>query len=154
MQQAIAEIRRLTGLTWEQLGEILGVSRRSVHFWASGKSLSAANEQRLLRVLDIFRSADRGDATSTRAALLRVTGGKTPFQLLVEQKFDEAISLLGTGAGRRGRPKMTELSPAARAARAPRRPDELVDALPDPVHREVRSGRAAQTVRNKQRGSS
>src|SRR4030065_864926 len=36
---AIAEIRRLTGLTWGQIAEIFDVSRRTIHFWASGKPL-------------------------------------------------------------------------------------------------------------------
>ena len=48
-RQAISELRRISGLTWEQLGELFEVSRRSVHFWASGKPLNAANEQRLMR---------------------------------------------------------------------------------------------------------
>jgi hypothetical protein len=34
--RVIAEIRHLTGLTWEQLAQVFNVSRRSVHFWASG----------------------------------------------------------------------------------------------------------------------
>ena len=76
---AVNEIRRLSGLTWEQLGELFAVSRRSAHFWASGKPLSAANEARLMQVLDIIRGADRGDARSTRAKLFQVSDGITPF---------------------------------------------------------------------------
>src|SRR6185503_7037508 len=36
---AIMEIRRLSGMTWEQLANLFEVSRRTVHFWASGKAL-------------------------------------------------------------------------------------------------------------------
>src|SRR5262245_15054918 len=32
---AVMEIRRLSGLTWEQLSALMGVARRSLHFWAS-----------------------------------------------------------------------------------------------------------------------
>ena len=31
-QRAISELRRISGLTWEQLGQLFEVSRRSVHF--------------------------------------------------------------------------------------------------------------------------
>jgi DNA-binding transcriptional regulator YiaG len=44
-QQAVNELRKLSGLTWEQLATLFNVSRRSVHFWASGQSLTSANER-------------------------------------------------------------------------------------------------------------
>ena len=39
---AIGELRRLSGLTWDQLARIFSVSRRSLHFWASGKPMTPA----------------------------------------------------------------------------------------------------------------
>jgi hypothetical protein len=36
-----------TGLTWDQLGRIFGVSRRAVHLWASGGRMNSANLERL-----------------------------------------------------------------------------------------------------------
>lgn len=149
---AIADLRLLSGLTWEQLGELFGVSRRSVHFWASGKPANAANEQRLLRVLDIVRLADRGDVASTRAALLRVTKGTSPFELLIGQRFEEALALLGRGPGRRG-VQLGKLSKEAQVARTPPSPGELVEARQDPIPREAQRVRAARTVGSKQRGS-
>lgn len=151
-RKAIAELRRISGLTWEQLGALFEVSRRSVHFWASGKPLNAANEHRLLRVLDIIRESDRGDARSTRAALFEVTDGSTPFDLLVAQRFDDARALLGHGPGRR-RAALAPLGPAAEATRTPLPPEELFDARHDRVHRDVGRARAARTVRSKRRGS-
>lgn len=148
---AVAEIRRLSGLTWEQLGELFGVSRRSAHFWASGKPLSAANEERLMQVLDIIREGYRGDARSTRAALFSVTTGTTPFKLLASERFTEARKLFGKGAERLA--ARAELSSAERAARRPLPPEEMVDALNDKVHRDVGKGRAARTVRNKRSGA-
>ncbi|WP_419950972.1 helix-turn-helix domain-containing protein [Candidatus Palauibacter sp.] len=75
---AVSELRRISGLTWEQLAELFGVSRRSVHCWASGKPLNAANHERLMRVLDVVRDADRGTAHSTRAALLEAREARPP----------------------------------------------------------------------------
>ena len=59
-RKAVSELRRISGLTWEQLAGLFGVSRRAVHFWASGKPLNATNHQRLMRVLDVVRGADVG----------------------------------------------------------------------------------------------
>ena len=38
---AIAELRRVSGLTWDQLARLVGVSRRTLHFWASGTAVMA-----------------------------------------------------------------------------------------------------------------
>lgn len=153
-REAVSELRRISGLTWEQLGQLFAVSRRSVHFWASGKPLNAENETRLLQVLDIVRTADRGDARSTRSALLDVHDGSSAFDLLVEERFDEARARLGVGGGGgRPRPVLGELSAEAKAARAPLRPEELVEAQHDRVHRDPGRARVARTVRNSPRGT-
>lgn len=149
--QAISEIRLISGLTWEQLSELFGVSRRSVHFWASGKPLNAANEARLMQTLDVIREADRGDAQSTRAALFYTRDGVTPFDLLADGQFRAARARLGKGPGRE-KIVLTELSAAAKAARKPLPPGELIDAIHDTVHRDASKGRAARTARNNRRG--
>jgi DNA-binding transcriptional regulator YiaG len=148
--RAISELRRISGLTWDQLGQLFEVSRRSVHFWASGKAMNAANLKRLMRALEVVRAADRGDARSNRAALFERTDNVAPFDLLVEQRYEEAAALLGSGRGRR-KVANVELDAASRAARMPPPPADLVDARHDRVHREVGRARAARTVRNKRR---
>lgn len=50
-----------------------------------------------------------------------------------------------------GRPVLGELSAEAKAARTPLRPEELVEALHDRVHRDPGRARAARTVRNSRR---
>ena len=66
----IGELRRLSGLTWDQLARLFGVSRRSVHFWASGKPMAPSNEEHLRRLLAVVRKVDRGSARANRAILL------------------------------------------------------------------------------------
>jgi DNA-binding transcriptional regulator YiaG len=63
-QKSINELRRLSGLTWEQLTRLFGVSRRSLHFWASGQPLSRAKEEQLNRLLGAIQFIDRGNASS------------------------------------------------------------------------------------------
>ena len=151
-RKAISELRRVSGLTWEQLGQLLGVSRRSVHFWASGKPLNASNEKRLMQVLDVVRAADRGSARSMRAALMEASQGTTPFDMLAAQRFEDARLVLGQGHARFV-PALAGLSEKARAARRPLPPEELYDAKSERVHREPGRGRAARTVRDTRRGS-
>jgi len=152
-QQAIAELRRISGLTWEQLAELFGVSRRSVHFWASGHPLSANNEERLRQALAVIRAMDRGFAMSNRAALLEGQPGGRALDLLKQQRFGEAGRLLGKGVGRVSR-NLPGLSKQALAEREPLPPDVLVDAHEEPVHRETGRSRPAKTKRGKRRGDS
>jgi len=136
---AIAELRRLSGLTWDQLARLFAVSRRSLHFWASGKPLTPANEERLNRMLATIRKIDRGSAGANRAALLGAsTGGQIPFDMLVEGRYEPVVALTGLG-GVPPRPVRPRLSKAAQAARTPPAPEQLVDALHDRVH--VEKGR-------------
>ena len=148
----VVELRRLSGLTWEQIGELFGVSRRSIHFWASGKALSAGNETRLLRILDVVRRGSRATASQTRLALLEPTYGISPFDLLVELKFQEAGDRLGLHAAMPSR-SVVPLSAEARLERIPLSPEELVDAQHERVHRDVGISRAARTARAGGRGS-
>ena len=150
-RKAVSELRRISGLTWEQLAGLFRVSRRSVHFWASGKPLNATNHQRLMRVLDVVRGADRGTARSTRAALLDARDGTTAFELLAAQRFREARVALGRGRTS-AFPVLAPLSAAARSARRPLPPEELYDAKSDRVHQEPGRARAARTARDQRRG--
>lgn len=147
-EENISEIRRLTGLTWEDLARILGVARRSLHFWASGKPTNAPNEERPQRMLAVIRQVDRGATDTNRAMLLREHDGVLPIDLLTKARFDEFLALVGKGPGR-SRIELTPLFAETLAARKPPAPEQLVDALHDHIHRDVGRGRAARTVRNK-----
>lgn len=147
----IMELRRLTGFTWDQLARLFGVARRSLHFWASGKPLNAANEEKLARLLAAIRKIDRGSSSENRALLLRDHQGRIPFDLLVEEQFDKVVEMVGAGPGRApaARPP---LSPEAQQARRPQPPEELAGALQDRVHVErgrLLSATPIKTDRNK-----
>jgi len=148
---AIMELRRISGFTWEQLTRLFGVTRRSLHFWASGKPISAANEEHLQHLLATVRSVDRGDAGENRSLLLgALPDGMIPFDLLVAKEYDKVLERLGPGTVR-ARPRVTMLSNYARTFRTPRRPNEMVGALQDSVH--IQKGRllSATAIRTKRR---
>ena len=142
----IAELRRLTAFTWDQLARLFSVSRRSLHFWASGKAMTQSNEEHLQRLLAVVRKVDRGSASANRAALLAVReDGSIPFDLLASQQYGRVAELLGSGEFRRL--DVPRPSAEAMAARTPRPPEELVGALQDRIHREMGTARAAKSVR-------
>jgi transcriptional regulator with XRE-family HTH domain len=128
--EAVLEVRRRSGLTWEQLASLFGVDRRSVHLWASGRPLSARNAERLNRVLDVLRRADRGAPSATKAWLLTPTSQGIPLVLLREGRFEDIVAPGATASP----PRPAPLSEAAKRARAPRPPEELVGARHDRVH--------------------
>lgn len=143
---AIGELRRLSGLTWNQLARLFNVSRRSLHFWASGKAMAPSNQEHLQRLLAVVRKVDRGSPSINRAMLLGVRGdGNLPFDLLAAGDYESVLSLLGPGGGRRASPP--QLSEEARTARAPSSPEDLVGALQDRIHRDGGTARAAKSVR-------
>lgn len=153
IQKAIFELRRLSGLTWKQLGQLFEVPRCSIHFWDSGKAMYSVNEKRLIQVLNVIRYIDRGSARSTHTALFEANEDMTPFDMLVKQRFHEVCTILGQG---KPRPIfiLTELSDEAKAARKPLSPIELLGTKSDRIHYESSRARAARTVRSKRRGNS
>ncbi len=148
--RAVSDIRRISGLTWEELGRLFGVSRRSVHFWASGKPLRADNEVFLQKLLVFFLRIDRGSARDNRSAIFQACDGRTPFDLISEEKFSEAENILGRGAGRKEL-QASRLDRAEKLLRLPLPPEQLIDVMNDRIHRPLEKGRAVQTARIKRR---
>lgn len=148
-RKAISQLRRLSGLTWDQLAYLFAVSRRSVHLWMSGKPMNAANEERLHKILPLLKEVDRGNADENRKLLLTPTEGEQrPIDLLAKEEFEKVREMLGAGDGRR-RSMLTPLSASAWEARLPPKPEQLVDARHEPVHKELGVARVARTKRNK-----
>ena len=142
---SIGELHRRSGFTWDQLARVFNVSRRSLHFWASGKPMAPSNEEHLQRLLSVVRKIDRGSASANRAALLGVRqDGSIPFDLLAAGDYERVLALLGQGERRRA--ALPKLSAEVRAARAPRPPEELVGALQDRIHPTSGRLRAAKVI--------
>lgn len=143
---AISELRCLSGLTWEQLAELFDVSRRSIHFWASGKPLTVSHEWKLHHILAVIRELDRGSARANRECLVQVReGGVTLLELLKQGKFEKVLSMGGLGRGRNS----YDLAPLAaedRMMRSPQKPEELVGAIQESLplaDKKVRRARVA-----------
>lgn len=85
----IAELKDITGLTWDQVSRMFGVDRRSVHYWAQGATMNAANTENLGLVLAQMRqiSSVCGAAPEVvRGVLLSVgTDGEPLLHRIVEK---------------------------------------------------------------------
>jgi transcriptional regulator with XRE-family HTH domain len=124
------EIRRLTGFTWEQLAQLFNVSRRTLHFWASGQKLNSFNEQQLYLLLDTIRYIDRGGASLNRSILLNPIENETrPFDLLIAGKYRKVKDILGS-INLPKKPELKPLSEEAERLRRPLDPETLVSADP------------------------
>lgn len=74
--EEVVWIKEHSGLTWDQLGKVFGVSRRAVHMWANGGRLNESNARRLREFSSIIKSAE-GEVPevtpeAVRARLLQV----------------------------------------------------------------------------------
>lgn len=59
-----------SGLTWDQLSRVFGVSRRAVHMWATGSRISAAKAELLRQFAAEVQRVAGATPDETRAALL------------------------------------------------------------------------------------
>jgi transcriptional regulator with XRE-family HTH domain len=69
--KAINKAHEDSGLTWEQLARIFGVSRRAVHMWANGARMNATNAELLMRLIG-FLGQMEGGPDQRRATLLAI----------------------------------------------------------------------------------
>jgi transcriptional regulator with XRE-family HTH domain len=152
-QKALSELRRLSGLTWEQLAKLFNVSRRSLHFWASGQPLSRFNEEHLNRLLGTIRYIDRGSASLNRSLLLRPGSNGNPlFDLLVAGKYEEFKRVVGAGNAPQ-KVELGALSEEERRMRMPLPPDVLANPLSDVSYRQTGKAKPARAARSRKNSS-
>jgi hypothetical protein len=91
----IEQVRANSGLTLEEISPLLGVSRRSLQHWLSGRQISARNEQRLRALADTLCSLPAADPSNSRHRLLqRKPEGVRAYDLLAEGQFNAAYALI------------------------------------------------------------
>ncbi len=91
--ELLDEVKDASGLTWDQIARLMGVSRRSVHLWLSGRPLSAENEERLHTIREIVRSVGGRSQVEVRSKLLDKSGGASVLDLLAAGDDANATTL-------------------------------------------------------------
>jgi hypothetical protein len=131
VRDGIFELRRLSGFTWDELADLLSVTRRSLHLWANGGPINTSNEKRVRDVLVTMRKLDRGTAHENRSLLIAPQPGGGVFSdLLRGQRFEEALARAGHGRGRRA----VSMDMSANKKRAAAKPS-VADMLGGPTDR-------------------
>ena len=65
----LQRLRRLSGLSWGEIAQAVGVSRRTIHNWLTGARVAAVHHARLLELGRVVDIVSTGSAESTRMAL-------------------------------------------------------------------------------------
>jgi transcriptional regulator with XRE-family HTH domain len=67
---AVRELRRRSGLTWQELADALGVSRRAVHLWVNGGGVSTWHIRMIDHLTGLVSELAADDPAVTRERLL------------------------------------------------------------------------------------
>ena len=92
--QAVQYLHDTSGLTWEQVSQLLGVSRRAVHMWAAGGAMSSGHEVILRRITAIIEQLQAASPSERRASILapRQSGQSIYDRLRAERARGERIA--------------------------------------------------------------
>jgi len=94
----VNKLHAQSGLTWDQIGRLLGVSRRAVHMWAAGKRMNARNTELLADLIHLVDSATGGTPDERRSWLFTATvSGMTPVERFLSQHRQPGHPLSGSG---------------------------------------------------------
>jgi DNA-binding XRE family transcriptional regulator len=108
LARSVRSLRDRSGLTWDELAYIFGVSRRTLYNWSTGGKVSAPHAQAIATVVQTVHRVDTGDPQLTRSRLLAPSeDGTTIYTRLARRSVPPAIT-----------------GPA-------HRPDELLTSTPD-----------------------
>lgn len=83
---SVKRIRADSGLTWDQLARLFGVSRRAVHHWASGGRMNAVNEEHLNEIQEVIRGLPGKSPEDRRSLILASSEGTSIFEQLKSKR--------------------------------------------------------------------
>ncbi len=86
-----------SGLTWDQLARLFGVSRRAMHAWATGARPNAYHQELLAELTQLVAGIDTGDPRRNRELLLAPRPGRPSlFDELRARHAVQASDITGT----------------------------------------------------------
>jgi DNA-binding transcriptional regulator YiaG len=95
--ELVRDLWERSGLTWDQLARLFGVSRRAVHAWATGARPNAYHQELLSELTQIVASIDTGDPHRNRELLLAPRPERLSwFDEVRVRHADQASDIAGT----------------------------------------------------------
>lgn len=70
LAEQVKQIKERGSYTWDQVAKMFGVSRRTVHLWASGGRISAPNEEAIATVANEISLIENSNEGGTRLQFL------------------------------------------------------------------------------------
>lgn len=129
---SLFELQVLTGTDLQQAADLLNVCTKTFCEWMSGSPMEPDASHHLNEILRVMRFCDRGLTPLNRAALQLPGPEGTAFDLLRDEQYDSAASLMGPGQGRPASLTLP-LSEEARRLRQPLPLEQLLGANQDPL---------------------
>ena len=80
LSSIVAALKSESGLTADQLGRLLGVSRRSIHNWASGSAIASGHEEKLRELYSLVFSIPAITPDERKSVLLDSSSGPSLFK--------------------------------------------------------------------------
>jgi len=86
LAKSVRSLHKRSGLTWDELAQVFGVSRRTLYNWSTGGKVSASHAQAISSVIRAVYQVDTGSPELTRSKLLApAEDGTTLYGRLVQQ---------------------------------------------------------------------
>lgn len=87
LARSVRSLRDRSGLTWDELAYVFGVSRRTLYNWSTGGKVSAPHAQAIAAVVRTVHQMDTGSPQLTRSRLLAPSeDGTTIYTRLAQQQ--------------------------------------------------------------------
>jgi DNA-binding transcriptional regulator YiaG len=78
----LARVREISGMTWDQIAKLFGVSRRAVHHWASGDNMNAHNYEFLAAIGSTLDQLSGDGPAEKKAQLFQTRPGGSIYETL------------------------------------------------------------------------
>jgi len=87
LAKSVRSLHDRSGLTWDELAHMFGVSRRTLYNWSTGGRVSASHAQAITSVIRAIHQMDTGSPQLTRSRLLApAEDGTTIYTRLAQQQ--------------------------------------------------------------------
>ena len=94
--ELVRDLWERSGLTWDQLARLFGVSRRAMHAWAAGARPNAYHQELLIELTQLMAQIDTGDPHRNRDQLLAPQPeGRSLFDEFRTRRTDPSSDITG-----------------------------------------------------------